>query len=184
MKGLATGAVALALGMLAVASPLRAQGAEFSLGGSVGIPLGNFDDAFKIGWHGLGAVSYVAPTIPVGFQVDGNYAQFSDESSLDIKDQIIFGTGNVVYKFKSSPETRFRPYIIGGGGVYNIKPKGSDVPSGTGSTTKFGLNGGAGFDFKAGTAGLFIEGRFHDIFTPGSDIQFIPITVGVRLGGT
>jgi hypothetical protein len=55
---------------------------------------------------------------------------------------------------------------------------------GTGnSETKFGLNGGAGFDFKAGSAGLFVEGRFHNVFFPGSDLNFIPITVGVRLGG-
>lgn len=51
------------------------------------------------------------------------------------------------------------------------------------SETKFGLNAGAGFDFKAGSVGLFIEGRFHNVFTDESDAQFIPITVGVRFGG-
>jgi hypothetical protein len=52
------------------------------------------------------------------------------------------------------------------------------------STTKFGLNAGAGFDFKAGGAGLFIEGRFHDVFTEGEDVKFIPVTLGIRFGGS
>jgi hypothetical protein len=170
--------------MLLSAPALRAQGAEFSLGGGVAVPTGDFDDFAKLGWQGTAAVSFVPENLPVGFQVDGNYGQFSDESPLDIKDQLIYGTGNVVFKFKTSEESKFRPYLIGGGGVYNLKPKGDDVLSGTDSETKFGINAGAGFDFKAGSAGLFIEGRFHDVFTDGPNTQFIAINVGIRFGGT
>src|SRR5215216_4138313 len=175
---------AVAMGMLLSASALHAQGAEFSLGGGIDLPLGDFDDAAKLGFHGLAGVSVVPTNWPVGIQVDGNYSQFKDDSPADIKFQLIYGTANIVYKFKSSEETRFRPYLIGGGGVYNFKLKGDDVPSGVDdSQTKFGINAGAGFDFKAGSAGLFVEGRFHDVFTSGGDTQFIPITVGVRFGG-
>ena len=49
---------ALTAGLLVGAPTLSAQGAEFALGGGVGIPLGAFDDAAKIGWHGLAAVSF------------------------------------------------------------------------------------------------------------------------------
>jgi hypothetical protein len=31
--------------------------------------------------------------------------------------------------------------------------------------------------------GFFVEGRFHDIMVPGSDLHYIPITAGVRFGG-
>ena len=175
---------ALALGLLVSASTAHAQGAEFALGGGIDNPLGNFNDAAKLGFHGLAAVSFVPEGSPVGFQVDGNYSQFSDDTPLDVKFQMIYGTGNVVYKFKTSEETQFRPYLIGGAGVYNFKLKGNDVPTGIDdSQTKFGINAGAGFDFKAGSAGLFVEGRFHDVFTSGDNTQFIPITVGVRFGG-
>lgn len=184
MKLLAKGVAAFAVGILLSAPALHAQGAEVSVGGGVSVPTGDFDDFAKLGWQGTAAVSFVPQNLPVGFQIDGTYSQFSDESPFDIKDQLIYGTGNVVYKFKVSEDSRFRPYLIGGGGVYNIKPKGDDVPSGTGDVTKFGINAGAGFDFKAGAAGLFIEGRFHDIFTEGSNTQFIPITAGVRFGGS
>jgi hypothetical protein len=166
------------------ASSALAQGAEFSLGGGVTLPLGNFDDVSKLGWHGTGAVSFVPENLPVGFQIDGTFSRLSDETPADVKSQLIYGTGNVVYKFKTSEDTRFRPYLIGGGGVYNIDFKGDDVPSVVESTTKFGLNAGAGFDFKAGSAGVFVEGRFHNVFTEGDNTNFIPFTVGVRLGGS
>ena len=176
---------AVALGMLVSTSALHAQGAEFSLGGGVDLPLGDFDDVAKMGFHGLAGVSVVPANSPVGIQVDGNYSQFKDDTPLDIKFQLIYGTANIVYKFKTSEESRFRPYLIGGGGVYNFKAKGDDVLAGVDdSQTKFGINAGAGFDIKAGSAGVFIEGRFHDVFTTGSNTTFIPLTIGVRFGGS
>jgi outer membrane protein with beta-barrel domain len=173
----------LAMGILVNASALHAQGAQFSLGGGVDVPLGEFDDAVKLGFHGLAGVSVVPTNWPVGIQVDGNYGQFNDDTPLDRKFQLIYGTANVVYKFMTAEESRFHPYLIGGGGVYNVKPKGDDVDPLADSETKFGINAGAGFDIKAGSAGLFVEGRFHDVFTSGSNTTFIPLTVGVRFGG-
>jgi hypothetical protein len=187
LKGVLPLALVLGLG----AAPLHAQGVEFSLGGGIGVPLSTFDDVAKLGWHGLAGLSFVPTGWPVGIQIDGSYQQYKlDEDvvgSGSLKDRLIMGTGNVVYKFKTSEESTFRPYLIGGAGVYNVKVTGSsdvgNVLDTSGSQTKFGLNGGAGFDFKAGSAGLFVEGRFHDVFTDGKDLKFIPITVGVRLGG-
>ena len=186
MRGLVKGAAALALGMLLSAPAARAQGAEFALGGGLGIPLGSFDDAVKMGWHGLAAVSFVPNGSPVGIQFDGQFQQYKIDGTGDLKDRLLIGTGNIVYKFKTSEESRFRPYLIGGGGVYNLKTTGNVTP-GTlfeGGVTKFGINAGAGFDFKAGGAGLFLEGRFHDVFTSGENVKFIPITVGIRFGGS
>lgn len=176
----------LTAGMLLSAPALRAQGAEFALGGGVGIPLGTFDDAVKTGWHGLAAVSFVPNGWPVGIQIDGQYQQYKFDGSTSLKDRLIMGTGNIVFKFKSSEESRVRPYLIGGGGVYNVKATGTN-DLGTlveGGVTKFGLNAGAGFDFKAGSVGLFLEGRFHDVFTSGENLKFIPITLGIRFGGS
>jgi hypothetical protein len=188
MRVFAKGFAALTVGMLLSAPALRAQGAEFSLGGGLGIPLGSFDDAVKMGWMGLAAVSFVPNGSPVGIQFDGQYQQYKIDGSSSLKDRFIMGTGNIVFKFKTSEESTFRPYLIGGGGVYNFKTTGTDDLGGIidtdNSTTKFGLNAGAGFDFKAGAVGLFLEGRFHDVFTSGENLKFIPITVGIRFGGS
>ncbi len=197
MKAFAKGAVVVAVGMLLSAPVARAQGVEFSLGGGLGVPLGNFDDFSKLGWHGLAGLSVVPNGWPVGIQIDGMYQQYKIDDAFRStgdpdKSRFIQGTANIVYKFKTSEESRFRPYLIAGGGVYNIKFTGADDVGGVVSTdnsrTKFGVNGGAGFDFKAGGAGLFIEGRFHNIFDKDdaidrSNTQFIPITIGFRLGG-
>ena len=98
------------------------------------------------------------------------------------------GHGQLVYKFKTSEESTFRPYLIGGVGVYNFKTVGGDdvsLPGEGDTSTDFGLNAGAGFDIKAGGIGLFVEGRFHNVFARRhvETAQFIPITVGIRLGG-
>jgi hypothetical protein len=188
MKGLSKVVAALSVATLLAAPALRAQGAEFSLGGGVGIPTGTFDNTAKMGWMGLAAVSFVPNGAPVGIQFDGQYQQYKFDAGGSLKDRFLIGTANVVFKFKTSEESAFRPYLIGGGGVYNLKTTGATsvggVTSTTGSTTKFGVNAGAGFDFKAGSAGLFVESRFHDVFTSGSNVKFIPITVGIRFGGS
>ena len=194
MRGLLRGTAALALGLLLSAPTVRAQGAEFGLGGGVGLPLGDFDDAAKLGWHGLAAVSFVPNGWPVGIQFDGSYQQFSLEDAggfTGLKTRLIQGTGNVVFKFKTSEESTFRPYLLGGVGVYNGKTTAADDPGDVlgGGETDFGLNAGVGFDFKAGGVGLFIEGRFHNVFvggdglSGGDNLQFIPITLGLRFGG-
>lgn len=192
MRGLRKGAAALALSLLLGAPTVHAQGAQFSLGGGLGVPLGDFDDAAKLGWHGLAAVSFIPAGWPVGIQIDGSYQQFSLDEGVagvdGLKNRLIQGTGNIVYTFASAPDATFRPYLIGGGGVYNTKITGADDPGGVidteGSETKFGINAGAGFNFGAGGAALFIEGRFHNVFTEGENTQFIPITLGIRFGGS
>ena len=51
------------------------------------------------------------------------------------------------------------------------------------SESDFGVNAGAGFDFQLGSVGLFVEGRFHNVFTEDNSTSFIPITAGIRFGG-
>jgi hypothetical protein len=181
------GAALIALALLVNVSPASAQGVELSLGGGISNPLGTFNDATKLGWNGLAAISVVPTGSPLGFQVDGEYQQFPFDG-FSGHERFLIGTGDLVYKFTTSENSTVRPYLIGGGGVYNFKGTGSSTVSGnlstTRSTTKFGINGGAGIDFKAGSAGLFVEGRFHDVFTSGKDDTFVPITVGIRFGGT
>jgi hypothetical protein len=190
MRGLAKGVAALAVGMLLGAPALHAQGAEFALGGGVGVPLGDFDDDAKLGWHGLAAISFVPEGWPVGIQFDGSYQQFSMDDERfptfsGVKHRFIMGTGNIVFKFKTSEESTFRPYLLGGVGLYNGKTTADDDPEDVlgGGETDFGFNAGAGFDFKAGGAGLFIEGRFHNVMSEGPNERFLPITLGIRFGG-
>jgi hypothetical protein len=180
----------MVLAVVALTGTAKAQaqaGWQFSLGGGVMIPTSSaFDDTYKLGWNGQLGIGYAPASLPVSFEATGNFMKNSNEvSDLDIKSQIISGTGNVVYTFKTSETSKFHPYLLGGGGAYNLKRTGDAVPSDEGSSTKFGIDAGAGFNFSISTIGAFLEGRFHDVFissTDGPDINFVTVNAGIRFG--
>ena len=186
MKGLLKGVAAFGLlAVLGATSAYAQSGIAVGIGGGVSIPTGSpLSDDVKTGWNGTASLQFKPPASPVGFQVDGMYQQLKAKSTavtplLD-KDEIWSGTGDIVFWFPVAKETKVRPYILGGGGVYNLKSK---LTNGTSSSvTKFGINAGAGFDFDLQSkVGIFLEGRFHNVFITGSDAKYIPITAGVRI---
>ncbi|HEX5912533.1 MAG TPA: outer membrane beta-barrel protein [Rubrobacter sp.] len=184
--------VVLVAGVMAISvTTTGAAQLRFSLGGGVTLPLGTFDDQAGTGWHGMGAIGFQPADFPVGFQVDGMYHRFGFEAAgIDADWQLIEGTANVVFKFKSSEESKSGLYLIGGIGGYNVKAVGDDA-EGADSDTNFGVNAGAGFDFALGNLSAFIESRFHAIFSGTVDPEtlddatasYVPITLGIRFGG-
>jgi hypothetical protein len=183
MCSLRKGIAALAFGLLAAAVPLQAQGWEVAFGGGAGIPTGDFDDGFKPGWHGLVAASYTLPDVPLALQFDGAFSRFNDESPVtNLKENIIYGTGNLMYSFKVSEETSFVPYVIAGAGIYGIDPSGRDA-AGLDSRTKFGFNAGLGVAMTIDLGKVFVESRFHNVLdgVGGSALQFNNFTAGLRL---
>lgn len=187
MKGMLKSVAALALATGMFASSAHAQTAvQFGIGGGVGIPLSNFSDIAKLGFHGLANVEFQPASLPVGFRVEGMYSRFgfSDDFEALVGEgnwQLISGTANVVYTFTTAAESKFHPYLIGGAGAYNMKANQDNVDND--SETKFGINAGAGFNVAMGAAAVFIEGRFHNVFTEDESTNFVPISVGVRFGG-
>ncbi len=194
MKGLLKSLVMCGIVAAAAAGEVAGQvPVSFGVGGGVTIPLGSTSDfpggeGLSTGWHGMALVRFKPAASPVGFQIDGMYQRlgFSDELEAAAgagKRQIINGTANVVFGFPVSEETRFRPYLIGGVGLYNQKNK-FDVGGDSESETDFGVNAGAGFDIGFGGGTFFVEGRFHNVFVADfDDTKFIPITAGFRFGG-
>jgi hypothetical protein len=187
MCSIRKGLAALAFGLLAAALPLQAQGQalgwEVAFGGGAGIPTGEFDDGFKPGWHGLAAVSYTLPTVPLAFQLDGAFSRFTDEASAtNFKENIIYSTGNLMYSFKVSETASFVPYVIGGAGMYILDPSGRDA-AGLDSRTKFGFNAGLGIAMTVDLGKVFVESRFHDVIdgVGAADLQFNNFTAGLRL---
>lgn len=162
-------------------------GVRLLIGGGSTLALGDFGDAFNNGPHGIVGLSFQPRGFPLGIRIDGMYHRISgDEDVLgfdDLNTQVINGTANLVYSFSTSAETAIRPYIVGGGGLYNLKAVGDDVPDGVESDTEFGINAGAGFDYRAtDNLGIFLEGRFHLIFTEVDNTNVLPISLGVRIG--
>ncbi len=163
MRNRAVGAIA-ALAILIAASPVAAQGIRFGAG--VG-PTFSLESGGGTDFHVMGTAAFGREVDhPVSFRIDG-MLQFRTGSDLFI------GTGNVVYNFAVSEDTRIRPYVIGGAGIY------------ADGGTDFGINAGAGANIPLGStpARLFVEGRFHAIFAEGNTVTQLPITVGLMFGG-
>jgi hypothetical protein len=173
MRGLALGAATVAVAACTLAAPLAAQGVRFGVGGG---PTFVLEDGGGTDFHVMGTAAFaVGEDLPVSFRVDGQY-QLGD--AFDI----FSGTGNAVYAFDVSDETRFRPYLIGGLGFYNV----SFDDDALDSETKFGINLGAGFSVPVGSGNtrLFGEARFHNIFTSGENLNLLPLSIGVMFGGS
>jgi hypothetical protein len=189
MKGMLKALTAVAMATAFTASTAHAQTpVSFGVGGGVNVPLGDFSDGAKLGFQGTALVQFAPANLPVGFRVDGTYQQNNfdtDFTTVDGKFQTIYGTADVVYTFKTAESSMFHPYLIAGGGFYSMKNK-PDTPTTSNpedTESKFGVNGGAGFDYAAGGATIFLEARFHNVFISGNNQSFVPITVGVKFGG-
>lgn len=142
---------------------------EVRAGGGVTIPLES--DYYDTGWHLGGALRGAPRNFPVAFQLDAFYHDLS-EKDLGIPSDLLDASFlqlslSAVYEFQTASEN-FDPYIIGGVGLYD---------------GNFGLNAGAGADFNLNfmPVGLFLEGRFHRIFSgEPEDVSLFPISLGVR----
>jgi hypothetical protein len=177
------GVAALALASALFTTSAQAQTSmQFGIGGGITMPLSEFGDAAETGFHGLLNAEFQPENLPVGFRIEGMYTRLGFPEGIDGNWQVISGTANAVYTFVTAAESKFHPYLIAGAGAYNMKANfdaGDDD-----SETKFGVNGGAGFNVGMGGAAVFIEGRFHNVFTEGESTNFIPISIGVRFGGS
>jgi opacity protein-like surface antigen len=74
-----------------------------------------------------------------------------------------------------------KPYVLAGGGFYNVK---ITIPSQTVDTSesKFAYAFGAGLNVGVGPLHAFVEGRYVSIQTSGTSTKFIPATVGLQFG--
>lgn len=172
-------ASALLLATTAAAQSTSGPRPTFGISGGVAFPTGDFGDGYDSGFNLSAHVGFRPSSTPVGFRIEGMYNRFDfkGSSALDIHSNIIAGTGNVVFSRTAAPGS-VSPYFIGGAGLYNLKVD-SDIGS-SDSETKFGLNAGAGLDIPLSGIGVFIEARYHYVFTDGSKLAFIPLVVGVR----
>jgi opacity protein-like surface antigen len=195
---------ALALFTVAVASASTAAAQDamapraFTFGVSAGlsIPTGDAGDVVKTGFNAGAHLAFKPAMLPFGVRVEGQFNQFGLKSIVEDDEtfepdgnyRIISGTVNGVFGVPAASSS-FRPYVIGGVGMYNQKFTfdilGEEFSE---SETKFGLNGGAGIEFGLSGLSTFVEARYHIIFNgddeetgeSGSNTKFIPISFGIK----
>jgi hypothetical protein len=186
---------ALGIAFALAAAPAAAQQPSpftFGFGGSVTVPVGDAREAGLMdagpslapGWQGMGLFQIRPFGNTLGFQLDGTYQRVGAAALSFAGRQQFNSTANVVYEFGHSRTTKVVPYVIGGAGVYNFRGHFDS------SSTRFGLNAGAGLNLNFGLGTLFLESRFHNVFGAGlnadgssASAQLIPITAGFKFSG-
>lgn len=178
------------LACLAAAPAAKGQG-YVGLGGGGSLPVGPTARNSAIGWNALAFIGFGAPNIPLGVRFDGAFNRFQYKGNGDYMN-IWDGTANLVAPL--SMTGTLVPYLIGGVGYYSIQrpaaPSGpcdiggggtqcSGPPYGA-STSAFGLNGGLGVRTWSGNKfGLFLEARFHYVFSRRPEEPFVPVVIGI-----
>jgi len=159
--------------LLVVASAAGQAKAELSFGGGITQPTGTFGDASKTGWHGLASIAAFPGDHPIGLQGTVFYGQNNFQTGSG-KTKLFGGLGEL--KLEMRTDAAFKPYAVVGGGLVNAKATG-----GSGST-KGALDVGIGVGYiGASKVGFFVEGRYVNVFDSGPDLQFIPISAGLRI---
>jgi hypothetical protein len=172
-----------AAAFVAFAFPAATTSAQMGYGLAAGlsVPIGDFGKATDTGYHLTGLVTMSAPLLPIGFRADGSFSEFNYSDPSSAKARLVYATVNAVVP---SPGI-FGPYVIGGFGIYHASAQCSTC---TTTSTKGGINVGAGIKFGLGGLAVFVEARHHYIAGPsdptnggvkGSSTQFIPVSFGL-----
>jgi hypothetical protein len=191
MKRIAAAGLMLAAAGALLVSDAAAQARAFA-GVGIGVPVGDLaDETIGAAESGGGTALLGFEWLPAGrmygVRVDGAYNRFCttlcDEGAgdFDVRYRFLNANLNGLVEFPAGAGN-FRPYVIAGVGLYGYRLEGDDVEAGDDDTqTDFGLNGGLGLTYMFGRFGVYAEGRFHNVFAEGSDLQYIPVMVGAKL---
>jgi hypothetical protein len=168
----------------------------FGVGASA--PLNPAARQLDTGWGFEGGVGVTRNY--VGLMVDAMYNDFGlnhtalRQAGADRGSQKFWAV-TVDPVFHVNPRGPIDFYLTAGGGLYGrvttLRAPGSfggpfreaDEIVGSFTTYKPGVDGGAGFSFNLGYTNrvkMFVEARYHHMFTAGSGASFVPVTVGVR----
>ncbi|MGH7676472.1 MAG: outer membrane beta-barrel protein [Gemmatimonadales bacterium] len=167
------------VGLIVAAAPVAgAQAPSFWLGAGVTMPQGDYGDLASMGFHGMGAVSFGLGAGPLGVRVEGVYHRTSLENNVDGNTSIIGAMASLMYSFATPGGVK--PYVLGGAGYYKADAEITGLGSFDESDLGYGFGGG--LQFALGGTNLFAEVRY---ITVGGDVDadFLPITVGIKLGG-
>lgn len=158
------------------------------IGGST-YPSGLLSGVAEAGWHGGAFLDLTMPARSIGVRLEGVWHALGDKHlpGANGSPRVLAGTFDATYTVL--PRPAIQPYIIGGIGEYTVR---SDVPSlvpcstgfgncvGVETRSGFGFNAGFGVRVHADWLSAFIEARWHDILTNGTNTQMVPISVGIR----
>jgi len=183
--GRALAALMMVLALPGTSNLVAQSRAKIGVGGGISVPIGDFGDAVKTGWHGQVMATFNLPALPFGIRIDGQYSEFKSEAPFlgsDFKNKLLTGLVGVEVPI-GPPGAPARPYLVGGVGITNTDISFDNSSLNADSETKFTAAGGVGVNIALGGFSLFGEARIFNIFTDSTDATYFPITVGLSFGG-
>ena len=182
MRWIAIG-IGLSISLVAGPLPLGAQ-RPVSVGVAAGVamPFGTLRDEANPGLRALATLDLALPEMPVSLRIDGSYDRFGFKSTPpgaagSGTGALTITSGSISLALGSLTTPRaVAPYAIAGVGIHRIGCAGrSDCEV----LERMGWNAGAGV--RLGLFGLrgFIEARLHRVPGPVTDLDYVPLTVGV-----
>lgn len=171
--------LAVAAISLVATAPVAAQGG-FKVGfqGGVTMPMGDLGDAVKTGFGGGVTLMMRNPTSKVGFGIEAQLHRMAYKDFLGVVDpDLNLNSYGAMARLEFAAGEAL--YVIGGAGLFRQEVTGGDDLPDFEETdnTDFAVQAGLGFNFGPG---LFIEGKFINVFTENNSTQMIPLTVGIR----
>jgi len=174
---------------------------RIGLGGGMSVPVSHAGDELKTGVHGqgfllmnLGRLLHLGalPTVRLNFGYQQfNYkdeftgAQSGSSAALqNAESKILSGVAGFQINLLHGP---VRPYLLAGLGAYRIQNSvdstGTSTDAST-SSTKFGVDGGAGLAFTLGRIDAYVEGKVQNVYSDQGlidtkSIRVIPVSFGI-----
>jgi hypothetical protein len=161
----------------------------------------NFDDGGNVG---VGISFFPSRSLPVGLRIDGSWSRFdashayfdtSGDYDLRTHENIYGGDADLQFDLARA-SSRYQFYLLGGAGWYREQHVLEQFAPGCGfhycgpilageqsSTTDWRSSWNAGFGGEVampGGASFFVEARYQRIAPRNSDMQFVPVRVGIR----
>ena len=162
-----------------IAAPAQAQMGgvlkpfTFGIAAGAAVPVSDLADGLNTGFDVMATLAINPVLLPVGFRIDAAYDRFGVE---DGGGNLAFTslTGNVVFRI---PSMGLSPYLIGGGGLYNVEANIDGF--GSENENKFGFNAGGGIMLPLSGFNTFVEARYTQVQGDGGSVKFVPIRFGI-----
>lgn len=151
------------------------------------------------GYNITGSLEFALPVSSLGVRLDASYDRFGSRNlafaaiappcsavcatsaeppagyNADVR--VLSYTANLVYALPWRT-TLVRPYVLGGGGVYNVVQEPTFGDNYT--QTNAGYDLGAGATLPLGAFRTFIEARYQRVNQHSGNVAFVPISLGVE----
>jgi hypothetical protein len=197
---------ALALLTLAMIGPMAIAQVDEVTQGAVGVafPVGQSDARMEAGWSvSFGGIFWLSERVGIQSELGVNRFGMSDRLRQDIgpategRVTVVAVPVNAFIRLHQPGTSGF--YLLGGLGIYHRQLELSDPatlpvvygdvwagvapgakPSDTLTATRGGLDAGLGWETPLELGNLFVEIRYHRMFTRGRPTEFIPVLLGTR----